>query len=214
MKWNALIMCLLILWGCTTTKPAGLINSKSGYRPVDVYVIPLGEVPDVFAKMIADEITKQHPLRAKATNRMSLTDSMFDPHRNQYISNRIADEAKKFAERISDKHKDTFFIVLTYQDINIEDSHLVCNFATHFKGLSVISTARIDLVRNEEPVNEKLKKVRLLKLINKAIGQQVYGYAPSGDIRSVMFSPITCLQDLDKMGSTFTGKEEMVKPDK
>ncbi len=212
MKQNALILCFLLLAGCSTTTPAGLDNSKYGFKPVDVIVIPLDGVPDALSKMIAEEISKQHPLRAKAVTRMSLSKSMFDPNWNQYMSNRIADEAFKLTNKFQDKHDNTFSLVITDLDINSEGSHARYNYATHFNHLSVVSTARIDPKNIGEQENEQLKKARLFKLINKAIGQQVYGYATSSDIRSVMYGPITSLQDLDKMGSAFTEGEQLAQP--
>ena len=213
MKWNALILCFLLLAGCSTTGPAGLGNSKYGFnRPFDVYVIPLDAVPDAFSKMIAEEITKQHALRAEVVTRMSLSKSMYDPNWDQYMSNRIADEAFKLTNKFQDKHNKTFLLVITDLDINAEGSHVRYNYATHFNHLSVVSTARIDPKNIGEPENEQLKKARLFKLINKAIGQQVYGYAASSDIRSVMYGPITSLQDLDKMGLAFTDGEQPAQP--
>lgn len=212
MKQNALILCFLLLAGCSTTTPAGLDNSKYGFKHVDVIVIPLDGVPDALSKMIAEEISKQHPLRAKAVTRMSLSKSMFDPNWNQYMSNRIADEAFKLTNKFQDKHDKTFSLVITDLDINAEGSHARYNYATHFNHLSVVSTARIDPKNIGEQENEQLKKARLFKLINKAIGQQVYGYATSSDIRSVMYGPITSLQDLDKMGSAFTNAEQLAQP--
>ena len=213
MKWNALILCFLLLAGCsTTTSPAGLGNSRYGFKPVDVIVIPLDGVPDAFSKMIAGEISKQHALHTKAVTRMSLSKFMYDPNWNQYMSNRIADEAFKLTNKFQDKHDKTLLLVITNLDINAEGSHVRYNYATHFNHLSVVSTARIDPRNNGEQENEQLKKTRLFKLINKAIGQQVYGYATSSDIRSVMYGPITSLQDLDKMGSAFTGSEQRAQP--
>lgn len=212
MKRNALILCFLLLAGCSTTTPAGPGNSKYGFKHVDVIVIPLDGVPDALSKMIAEEISKQHPLRAKAVTRMSLSKSMFDPNWNQYMSNRIADEAFKLTNKFQDKHDKTFSLVITNLDINAEGSHARYNYATHFNHLSVVSTARIDPKNTGEQENEQLKKARLFKLINKAIGQQVYGYATSSDIRSVMYGPITSLQDLDKMGSAFTNAERSAQP--
>lgn len=213
MKWNALILCFLLLAGCSTTGPAGLDNSKYGFnRPFDIYVIPLDGVPDAFSKMIAEEITKQHALRAEVVTRMSLSKSMYDPNWDQYMSNRIADEAFKLTNKFQDKHNKPFLLVITDLDINAEGSHVRYNYATHFNHLSVVSTARIDPKNIGEPENEQLKKARLFKLINKAIGQQVYGYAASSDIRSVMYGPITSLQDLDKMGLAFTDGEQPAQP--
>lgn len=212
MKWNALMLCFLLLAGCSTTRPVGLGNSKNGFKPVDVIVIPLEGVPDAFSKMIAEEINKQYDLHAKAATSMGLSKSMYDPNWNQYMSNRIAGEAFKLTNKFQDKHDKTFLLVITNLDINAEGSHARYNYATHFNHLSVISTARIDPRNFGEAENEQLKQTRLFKLINKAIGQQIYGYAASSDIRSVMYGPITGLQDLDKMGSAFTEGEQLAQP--
>jgi len=71
------------------------------------------------------------------------------------------------------------------------------------KGISVISTARIDPVTYDLPRDDKLRNERLMKLVNKAIGQQVHRYPVSSDRRSVMYGPIMSLDDLDAIGAWY-----------
>ena len=73
----------------------------------------------------------------------------------------------------------------------------------NYRGLSVVSTARIDPINYNLPKDEKLRDERLMKLINKAIGLQVYKYKVSSDMSSVMYGPIMGVEDLDRVGSWY-----------
>jgi hypothetical protein len=48
-----------------------------------------------------------------------------------------------------------------------------------------------------------MTKLRLYKMVKKAIGLHYYGYGRTTDLNSVMYSPIMSLDDLDASGTRF-----------
>ena len=129
--------------------------------------------------------------------------SMFNTEHQQYIANAIAQRADEVVKRIKSPDEQPFILVLTPYDINSSEFNLRYLFAAHFQGISVISTARIDPVNYKLPSNNDLRDQRLMKLVAKAIGQQILHYPISSDRKSVMFGPIMGVEDLDSIGTWY-----------
>ncbi|MDP1580591.1 MAG: peptidase, partial [Candidatus Didemnitutus sp.] len=99
----------------------------------------------------------------------------------------------------------TAFIVLTNDDLNTEDGSTRFVFARHFHDdrLSIVSSARLRESFFDKLERPELTQLRLYKMIKKTIGLQYYGYSRSTDLKSVMYSPVMSLQDLDDHGTAF-----------
>ena len=120
------------------------------------------------------------------------------------IAEQVRDELKVPIQRLYDVTPKTIVIVLTADDLNMADSGLHFTFAAHFPGrLSIVSMARLSdafFGQRDVPATTRL---RLYKMVKKTIGLQYYGYARSTDLKSVMYSPIMSLRDLDDIGTEF-----------
>lgn len=175
-------------------------NSPSAVR---IYLLPMEGISPELALSVAKDIESRHKLKTKVTTTMGKDPSMFNAERQQYTANEIAKEADQIVKRIKRPDEQPFILVLTPYDINAREFNLRFLFAAHLKGISVVSTARIDPVNYGQPRDDKLRDDRLLKLINKAIGQQILGYPISSDRKSVMYGPIMGLDDLDAIGREY-----------
>ena len=207
MRWWMSILCVFLLAGCTmVSERIELGNQNYPSVPTDIYLIPMEGVSVEFAS-IAQEIESRYKLATKVLTTMGRETSMFNTEHRQYSANRIAQRAHEIIAAIKRPEEQPFILVLTPYDINTEDFQLRFLFAAHFKeiahfnGVSVISTARIDPVNYGLPRDNKLRDDRLMKLINKAIGQQVLHIPISSDSKSAMYGPILGLDDLDSMSS-------------
>jgi predicted Zn-dependent protease len=173
-------------------------------KPVDVWLMPIeGFSPD-YARELETRFSAELGLNVRATVHAGRTPNMFGPSR-QMISEHVRDELKVPLHRLYDVTPKTIFIALTRDDLNGEDGGTRFVFATHFPSerLSVVSMARLSDSFFGKLDTPAVTKLRLYKMVKKAIGIQYYGYARSTDLNSVMYSPIMSLDDLDACGSRF-----------
>jgi len=203
MKLLLSIVVLGLLAGCAAADRVELGNQTYSDLPVRVYLVPMEGIPPAYAASIAQHIEFRHKLRTKATTVLGKQPSMFDTEHRQYIANEIAKQADQVIKKPSAPIEQPFIIILTPYDINAQEFNLRFLFAAHFQGVSVISTARIDPVNYRLPRNDQLRDARLMKLIDKAIGQQVHRYPISSDRKSVMYGPIMSVDDLDAIGAWY-----------
>lgn len=203
MKLLMTVLCIFLLAGCATSERIELGNQGYGQAPTDIYLVPMEGISAAFASSIAKEIEFRHKLGTKAITTMGRDASMFNTEHRQYIANVIARRADEIIQGLKRPEEQPFILVLTPYDINSEEFQLRFLLAAHLKGISIISTARIDPVNFGLPRDDKLRDERLMKLINKAIGQQVLHIPISSERKSVMYGPIMGLNDLDSIGSSF-----------
>lgn len=196
-----LLMLFLFVWlaGCATPGRVELGNKEYGQTPIDIYLVPMEGISLAYATSIAREIESHYKLRTKATTVMGKDPSMFNSVRQQYIANAIAKRADEIINALKNPNEHPFVLVLTPYDINAQEFDLRFLFAAHYQRISVVSTARIDPVNYGLPRDDKLRDERLMKLINKTIGQQVLHYPISSDRNNMMFGPIMGLDDLDSI---------------
>ncbi len=108
-------------------------------------------------------------------------------------------------QRLYDVTPRTIFVVLTRDDLNTEIGGTRFAFAMHFppQRLSIVSMARLSDAFSGKKDNPAVTKLRLYKMVKKAMGTQYYGYPRSTDLKSVMYSPVMSLVDLDAIGTSF-----------
>ncbi len=198
------IICLFfLLAGCASEKPVELGNQNYSEAPVRIYLVPMEGLPAGYVAMVAREIEARHNLRTKAIPVLGRDVSMFNPETRQYNANEIARHAEQAIQSFRQPDERPFILVLTPYDINAPEFDLRFLFAAHLNGISVISTARIDPVNYGLPRDDTLRDARLMKLIHKALGQQIHHYPIATDRKSVMYGPIMGLEDLDAIGDWY-----------
>ena len=173
-------------------------------KPVDVWLMPLEGFPPDYARELEKKFSTELGLNVRASVHAGRTQKMFGPSR-QMISERVRDELKVPLHRLYDVTPKTIFVVLTRDDLNGENGGTRFVFATHFppERLSVISMARLSDSFFGKPDSPEVTKLRLYKMVKKAIGLQYFGYARATDLKSVMYSPVMSLDDLDAVGPNF-----------
>lgn len=173
-------------------------------KPVDVWLMPIEGFPPEYAHELAQKFSAELGLNVRATVHTGRSPKMFGPF-HQMIAERVRDELKVPLHRLYDVTPKTIFIALTRDDLNGEDGGTRFAFATHFppERLSVVSMARLSDSFFGKMDAPGVTRLRLYKMVKKAIGLQYYGYARSTDLNSVMYSPIMSLDDLDASGTSF-----------
>ncbi len=213
MKWiygGFVVLALLVagsLIGCATTPPTTSLSvhpANAADRPVNVWLIPLEGFPENVTRKLESQFAAELGLRVRSTVHAGRTPKMFGPS-GQMIAERVRSELLVPVQRLYDVTPKTAFIVLTKDDLNSKDAGTRFVFARHFHDdrLSIVSSARLheSFFGNLEQAG--LTDLRLYKMVKKTIGLQFYGYPRSTDLKSVMYSPVMSLQDLDDHGTAF-----------
>ncbi|WP_146180036.1 peptidase [Opitutus sp. ER46] len=209
-----LLIAITVVSGCATTpsKPEPVASSATKEsaqpaipdKPVDVWLMPLEGFPPEYARELEKKFSAELCLNVRATVHAGRTPKMFGPSK-QMLGERVRDELKVPLQRLYDVTPKTIFVVLTRDDLNSEDGGTRFLFAMHFppERLSVVSMARLSDSFFGKKDTPEVTKLRLYKMVKKAIGTQYYAYPRSTDLKSVMYSPVMSLDDLDAVGTDF-----------
>ena len=176
-----------------------VLLKSDGARVTDVYLVPM-EFPSSLAIKLAQDLKDELGIQITVSVQMGTSPEMYLAERRQYNVSEIFKEGRTVLQRIKYQEKTPFAVILTSKDINTPPYNLRFHFATHTKGMSVVSTARMDNRNFGLPSDNELLYSRLKKMVKKAIGYGYYGYKRSLDRNSVMYSPIMGMQDLDEIG--------------
>lgn len=209
-----LLIAVAVLLGCATTpnKPEPIASSAPKEpaqpvipdKPVDVWLVPLEGFPPEYARELEKKFSAELGLNVRATVHAGRTPKMFGPSK-QMLGEHVRDELQVPLQRLYDVTPKTIFVALTRDDLNSEDGGTRFTFAMHFppQRLSVVSMARLNDAFFGKKDTPAVTQLRLYKMVKKAIGLQYYGYPRSMDLKSVMYSPVMSLDDVDAIGTNF-----------
>ncbi len=211
MKILLSILASLMLAGCASTQTTEITqkvplgNTGFDTEKAKVILIPMEGVSVQEVDLLASYIEARHKVRVRTYTTLGKNARMYNSDKQQFVAEEIAGAAGQALRDNGDANLDKAVIVLAKDDINTGDFRLRYVFSSHFDKarLSVISAARINPVNYGLPPDVELTRHRLVKLINKSLGLNLYGYPISTDRRSVMYGPIMSPDDLDGIGEWY-----------
>ena len=205
-------VCLLLalaLAACETAAPPPppAPVTPPAAKPVDVLLLPVGNVAPSLAQSLANRLGPELGLEIKTSLPMGDGDltPMFGTQ--QVAAEDVIARAHEVGSRFATLGPRGIVIALTSRDINArgQSSHFV--FAQNDPNLraSVLSLARLDYdtKTNQKNASPAVVFGRLYKMTKRIIGEQLLGVGRSSDIHDVMYSPINSLTDIDAMGTEF-----------
>ena len=217
MRSLTLLAILALLCGCgnqpaTTSKPQVAAQSLQPPiaetatipdGPVDVWLVPLDGFPHALVTSLARRLSSDLHINVRASTHAGTNQQMYGAS-GQMISGQVLREISPALARLYDTTPRTAFVVLTPFDPNGADGSTRFVFATHFSGRkSVVSLARLSDSFFGRPDRPEVTAERLFKIVKKSIGIQYFSLPRSTEMRSVMYSPIMSLDDLDASGTAF-----------
>ncbi len=175
-------------------------------------IVPTDGFPSLFLNRLRTRLREQHKFEVLITVPIGLPPDTEIGSSGQHDLEKIAEAG--FSVCRSQSVGGEYCVVLTNLDINRKDSGLRYLFAQHYKGLSVVSVARLSeanfgarLTLLSVPVIAEKVADRTIKLVNKGVGLGRYGYALSTNKMSVMYAPVMGLSDLDAVGNWYLADE-------
>jgi predicted Zn-dependent protease len=205
------ITTILAIRACLPEKVKLVENSHLGENR-KLIIVPTDGFPSLFLTSLRTKLQAQHKFEVLTTVQMALPPNTEIGSTGQHEAVKLAEAGVEVCRNMAINNE--YCVVLTNRDINTKESGLRFLFAQHYKGISVVSTARlneanfgaqINLIST--PIITELIVTRTAKLVNKGLGLGYYGYALNNNRRSVMFAPIMGLPDLDSAGDWYLENE-------
>lgn len=175
-------------------------------------IVPTDGFPSLFLNRLRTRLTEQHKFEVLITVPIALPPDTEIGSSGQHDLQKIG-EAGYSVCRVQSVGSE-YCVVLTNLDINHKDSGLRYLFAQHYKGLSIVSVARLSeanfgarLSLLSTPIIAERIADRAIKMVNKGLGLDRYGYALSTNKMSVMYAPVMNLSDLDAAGDWYLADE-------
>jgi predicted Zn-dependent protease len=193
MKRSAALLVLFLL-----TVALGCKNSPS------VYFVPIGNAPTAEINSLVEHYQQKFGLTSTVLPMLVPGPDDFNRERHQLIAERML---ATMYEQYSDKLEgnSAILIGITSEDMYPLGENWQFCFGWRMPNMraAVVSTARMDLHYPGEPACEANVTTRLRKMVTKDLGFMHFGKQPSNDPRSVMFTGILGIQELDQVSEEF-----------
>lgn len=196
--------------GLTPRLPFTQLAASGERRSVDVYLVPFEGFAEPSAHRLAAALERDTGLSVTATGAIPLPADLLEPQRNQYDARRLGPLLESHVQRLRAGDRRQLFVAILKQDMY--SSNMDWNFAltANFDGgLSIVSTERLvpykpgDIAAANIVEAERVYGERVYKMLKRAVGLQFYGYERKSDRRSVLFSPIMSVTDVDEMSLSY-----------
>ena len=135
---------------------------------------------------------------------MPLTDESRTPGfpSSRPVAEKLIEQMKEKNPKITSNPK--AFIIGITQDMHVSEFRRMYNFSYQTeKRFAVIAVDSMNPVTFGEPVDQELFESRLHKTFAKTIGSLYFGLPKSENSKSVMYSSLDCVDELDEMSEDF-----------
>ena len=167
-----------------------------------IYFLPLGDFPAESIDRLGAHYQRKFDIAVRKLPALSIEPSMVDDRRNQVVAESLIVLIKrKYPDLESDR--DAIVIGLTREDMYIHKYDWQFAFNFRQDKFAVISVARMDPINFGAPPNEDLFNTRLRKMVTKNIGLLYFDKSLNNNPRSVLYSKVGGLEELDNMTEEF-----------
>jgi tetratricopeptide (TPR) repeat protein len=168
-----------------------------------LYFIPLNNFSTTSLNRLVTYVKQKPGIEAITTESLPLRLAAMDNRRQQLIAEEVIELMKRsYPTLVADPN--AILIGLTDQDMYIRDKDWQYAFSSWTQGrFAVVSSARMNPVNFGSPADNDLLDRRLRKMVLKDIGILYYRLPANHDPRSVLYSNVNSVKDLDNMGEEF-----------
>ncbi len=183
------------------TPVAALSTNSQGGK---IYFVPVGEAPASQIDNLVAYYREKFQLDSQVLPAMRPDADDVDFSRQQLIAEKVIQSVlRHYPQYAGDKS--AVLIAITSQDMFPLGAHWQFCFGWRIPAVhaAVVSTARMDLHYPGEPPTEATLEKRLRKVVSKDVGILYYGKTPNDNPRSVLYSNILGIQELDQVSEDF-----------
>jgi predicted Zn-dependent protease len=168
-----------------------------------IYFVPIGSFPSEEIEPLVRYYHEKYKLEITIAKRIPVDPATSDDSRHQLIAEKLAASLRNLSEYANDPN--AVLIGFTSEDIYPMSQNWQFAFGWRLgsAGAAVVSTARMSLHYDGEPSGIDLPERRLRKVVTKDIGILYYGLSQSQNPRSVLYSQILGIEELDQVGDDF-----------
>jgi predicted Zn-dependent protease len=168
-----------------------------------IYFVPVGDVSSLSLDQLVGFYKQKFRLNIKTLPGLQLEKTGGFRQGRQFSAEDLIEFMKNSYPRHS-RNPAVILIGITEEDIFIRKYSW--QFAFSYRAanrFAVVSCARMNPVNFGQPANQELLHTRLRKMITKNIGILYYRLPQNNNPRSVMFSSILGVEELDRVGEDF-----------
>ncbi len=169
-----------------------------------VYFVPIGDFPRDQMHELENYCHRKFGLQVPILRTIDVSARDLDGDRGQLVAEKLVTEMRSaFPELAAEPN--AIMIGLTSQDMYIaaKDWRFAFGWRDADTPTAVVSTARMNLHYSDEPFWSSSANIRLRKVVTKDIGILYYGLPQSDNPKSVLYSGILGIQELDAVGEEF-----------
>jgi len=184
---------LLLCGGCKDPVPIAKL-----------YFAPIGSAPMDQIYDLVEHYQTKFNVHVQVLPKMDVGEPIFDSGRNQFIAEDLIQSMLRSYPNVA-RDESAVIIGITGQDMypRGEDWQFCFGWRTPKLRAAVVSTARMDLHYPGEPGFEATVTKRLRKVVTKDIGILYYRKSVNGNPKSVLYSGILGIQELDQVSEDF-----------
>jgi predicted Zn-dependent protease len=195
------LVTLALIAGLSAT-PAGVQRAAKA----DLFVIAIGSARPELVESVAADLQARLRLPVGLLPQLELDPRAYDARRSQVIGERLIDAIKYRNPALTSNPK-ARVIGITAFDMYMDSMRAQWKFAFAVRSpdrrVAVISHARMDPAALGGTSDDELLRSRLRKMVLKNVGIIYYGLRGSDNPRSLMFSNVLGVDDLDRMTEDF-----------
>jgi predicted Zn-dependent protease len=169
----------------------------------DIYLVPLGRFSSALVSELADYYKQKFNLKVSLLPTIELGDRVIDQNRPQVIAEELIEVIKQKHEHLAANSR-AIIIGLTSNDMYIRGVNWQFAFSFREYGkFAVVSCARMDPVNLGQGPDDNVLRSRLRKMVTKNVGILYFGHSQNDNPRSVLYSQILGVEELDAVGEDF-----------
>jgi predicted Zn-dependent protease len=177
--------------------------STSPIEQVDIYLVPVGRFSSALVSELADYYKQKFNLRVSLLPAIELEARAIDENRRQVIAEELIEVIKQKHEHLAANSR-AIIIGLTSNDMYIRGVNWQFAFSFREYGkFTVVSCARMDPVNLGQGPDDNVLRSRLRKMVTKNVGILYFGHSQNDNPRSVLYSQILGVEELDAVGEDF-----------
>lgn len=168
-----------------------------------LYFIPLGNFSGAPITRLVSYYKHKLGIAAVSMPAVSLALPVVDKRRSQLIAEEVIELMKRKNPQLAED-PNVILIGLTDEDMYIRQKNWQYAFSYRTqRRFAVVSNARMNPVNLGDVPNQDLLDIRMRKMVTKNIGLLYYLLPANHNPKSVLYSDVLSVEDLDRMGEEF-----------